>query len=156
MTPEGIVVAEVEQYFSQPKFQKFSTKQEYQIKMGSDKRRADVVLINNKGNLAAIAECKRQGVEANGIDQLKSYLSATDTPLGIFANTTEPDSWNFYENLGKNRFREISARAEFEKRVVKSEQNFVNSVLDLFRKFFQPKPNEPTKSNPMKRLLKQK
>ena len=104
MTPEGIVVAEVERYFSQPKFQKFSTKQEYQIKMGSDKRRADVVLINSKGNLAAIAECKRQGVEANGVDQLKSYLSATDTPLGIFANTTEPDSWNFYENLGKNRY----------------------------------------------------
>ena len=102
MTPEGIVVAAVERYFSQPKFQKFSTKQEHQIKMGSDKRRADVVLMNSKGNLAAIAECKRPGVEGDGIDQLKSYLSATDTSLGIFANSTEPDSWNFYENLGRN------------------------------------------------------
>ena len=140
MTPEGIVVAAVEQYFSQPKFQKFSTKQEYQIKMGSDKRRADVVLMNSKGDLAAIAECKRQGVEGDGIDQLKSYLSATDTSLGIFANSTEPDSWNFYENLGRNRFREITTHSEFEKQVVKGGDNFVTRALDFFRQFLRPKP----------------
>ena len=139
MTPEGIVVAAVEQYFSQPKFQKFSTKQEYQIKMGSDKRRADVVLMNSKGDLAAIAECKRQGVEGDGIDQLKSYLSATDTSLGIFANSTEPDSWNFYENLGRNRFREITTHSEFEKQVVKNGDNFVTRALDFFRQFLRPK-----------------
>ena len=106
MTPEGIVVAAVEQYFSQPRFQKFSTKQEYQIKMGSDKRRADVVPINSKGNLAAIVERKRLGVEESGIDQLKSYLSATDTPLGIFANSKEPDSLTF--RLRVVRWREIA------------------------------------------------
>ena len=142
MTPEGIVVAAVERYFSQPKFQKFSTKQEYQIKMGSDKRRADVVLMNSKGNLAAIAECKRPGVEGDGIDQLKSYLSATDTSLGIFANSTEPDSWNFYENLGRNRFREITTRSKFEKRVVKGGYSFVTHALDFFRQFLRPKPND--------------
>lgn len=141
MTPEGIVVAAVEQYFSQPEFQKFSTKQEYQIKMGSDKRRADVALMNSKGNLAAIAECKRPGVEGDGIDQLKSYLSATDTSLGIFANSTKPDSWNFYENLGRNRFREITTRSEFEKRVVKGGYSFVTRALDFFRQFLQPKPD---------------
>lgn len=141
MTPEGIVVAAVEHYFSQPQFQKFSTKQEYQIRMGSDKRRADVVLTNSKGDLAAIAECKRPGVDGNGIDQLKSYLSATDTSLGVFANSTEPDSWNFYENLGRNRFREITTRSEFEKRVVKDGYNFVTRTLDFFREFLRPKPN---------------
>lgn len=141
MTPEGIVVAAVEHYFSQPKFQKFSTKQEYPIKMGSDKRRADVVLMDSTGNLAAIAECKRPGVEGDGIDQLKSYLSATDTALGIFANSTEPDSWNFYENLGRSRFREITTRSEFEKQVVKRGDNFVTRVLDFFRQFLRPKPD---------------
>ena len=141
MTSEGIVVAAVEHYFSQPKFQKFSTKQEYSIKMGSDKRRADVVLMNSKGNLAAIAECKRPGVEGDGIDQLKSYLSATDTSLGVFANSTEPDSWNFYENLGRNRFREITTRSEFEKQVVKSGNNFVTRVLNFFSQFLRPKPD---------------
>ena len=132
MTPEGIVVAAVEDYFSQPKFQKFSTKQEYPIQMGADNRRADVVLINNTGNLAAITECKRDGVEGSGIDQLKSYLSATDTPLGIFANSTELDSWNFYENLRQNRFREMT-RSEFEERVFKSENNSIRFDQKLAR-----------------------
>ena len=118
MTPEGIVVEAVERYFSQSKFRKFAIMKEYAIQMGSDNRRTDVVLVNSEGNLAAIAECKKIGVEGKGIDQLKSYLSATDTPLGIFANSPEPDSWNFHENLGKNRFREITTRSEFEKRVV--------------------------------------
>ena len=70
MTPEGIVVTAVENYFSQPKFQKFSTKREHPIQMGADNRRADVALINSTGNLAAIAECKRDGIEGNGINQL--------------------------------------------------------------------------------------
>ena len=122
MTPEGIVVAAVERYFSQPKFQKFFAKKEHIVQMGADNRRADVVLVDNRGYLAAITECKRSGVEGNGIDQLKSYLSATATPHGIFANSTEPDSWNFYENLGRNRFREM-VRSEFEEKVAKSENN---------------------------------
>ena len=142
MTPEGIVVAAVEEYFSQPKFQQFSTKQEYSIQMGADNRRADIVLMNNKGNVTAITECKRPGVEGSGIDQLKSYLSATDTRLGIFANSTEPDSWNFYENLGKNRFREIITRSEFEKRVVKGKHKLVTRVSDFFRWFLRPKPDK--------------
>ena len=122
MTPEGIVVAAVEQYFSQPKFRKFSIKKEYAVQMGSDNRRADVVLIDSKGSLSAIAECKKIGVEGNGIDQLQSYLSATDTLLGIFANSTEPDSWNFYENLRRNQFRQITC-SEFEDLVVNEKKD---------------------------------
>ena len=45
MTPEGIVVAAVERYFSQPKFRQFSIQKEYTVQMGSDNRRADVVLL---------------------------------------------------------------------------------------------------------------
>ena len=126
MTPEGIVVAAVERYFLQPKFRKFSIKKEHAIQMGSDNRRADVVLVDNEGNLAAIAECKQIGVEGHGPDQLKSYLCATDTPFGIFANSTEPDDWEFYENLRQNRFRGIT-RSEFEKQVSKSESNLRQS-----------------------------
>ncbi len=147
MTPEGIVVKEVQRYFSQPKFQKFSRDTEYPVQMGSDNRRADVVLVDNKGDLIVIAECKRLGVEGNGINQLKSYLSATDTSLGIFANGIEPDSWNFYENLGKNRFREIVTRSEFEKRIVKDRQHLVTRVLDFFGGLFRPKLNESIKDD---------
>ena len=106
MTPEGIVVAAVEQYFSQPKFRKFSTKKEDRIRFGSRLGFADVVLINNKDRRAAIVECKQSGIEGYGPAQLKSYLCATDTPFGIFANSTEPDDWEFYENLGRNQFEE--------------------------------------------------
>lgn len=74
--------------------------------MGTDKRRADIVLVDGKQNYAAIIECKRIGFQGDGIDQLKSYLCATETPFGVFANSTEPDDWEFFENLGRNRFKD--------------------------------------------------
>ena len=122
MTPERIVVKAVVRYFSELRFQKFSIKTEYPIRMGSANRRADVVLIDSADNLVAIAECKRVGVEGQGRDQLKSYLSATATRFGIFANSTNPGAWDFYENLGQNRFGPMT-RAEFEERVVNRENN---------------------------------
>ena len=122
MTPEGIVVEEVVRYFSDPRFQKFSIQKEYPIQMGSDNRRADVVLMDGADRLVAVAECKRVGVEGQGLDQLKSYLSATDTRFGIFANSTNPAAWDFYENLGRNQVRPMT-RSEFEERVVNGENN---------------------------------
>ena len=59
------------------------------------------------------------GYEDDGIEQLKSYLSATATPLGVFANSTDPDEWKFYENLGTNQFRTIT-RPQFESAVLKT------------------------------------
>lgn len=144
MTPEGRVVAAVEQYFSQPKFQKFSTKKEDRIRFGSRLGFADVVLVGSKGNRSAIVECKRPGVEGGGPDQLKSYLCATDTPLGLFANSTEPNNWKFYENLGQNQFGDLT-RSEFEKRVVKGEKEFINRVSNFFRRFPQFKSSESNK-----------
>lgn len=122
MTPEGIVVEAVVRYFSDPRFQQFSIETEYQIQMGSDNRRADVVLLNSAEDLVAIAECKQVGVEGHGLDQLKSYLSATATRFGIFANSTNPADWDFYENLGRNQVRSMT-RSEFEERVVDRENN---------------------------------
>ena len=143
MTPEGIVVEKVVRYFSDPRFQKFSIKKEHPIQMGSDNRRADVVLIDsadNADNLVAIAECKRVGVEGQGLDQLRSYLSATDTRFGIFANSTDLDAWDFYENLGRNQVRPMT-RSEFEKRV-KKDANVINRVLNFFKNMFRP-PDKP-------------
>ncbi len=151
MTPEGIVVEEVVRYFSDPGFQKFSIKREYPIQMGSDNRRADVVLIDSADNLVAVAECKRVGGEGRGLDQLKSYLSATDTRFGIFANSTNPAAWDFYENLGRNQVRPMT-RSEFEKRV-KKDANVINRVLNFFKNMFRPSDKredteEPTGTTP--------
>ena len=150
MTPEGIVVEEVVRYFSDPMFQKFSIKKEYPIQVGSARCRADVVLLNSAKHLVAIAECKRVGVKGQGLDQLKSYLSATDTRFGIFANSTHPAAWDFYENLGRNEVRSMT-RSEFEKRV-KKDANVINRVLNFFKNMFRPpdkledteEPKDPT------------
>ena len=92
--------------------QGYSIKREYLIQMGSDQRRADVVFLRN-GKLVAIAECKETGRVGKGIQQLHSYLCATDTYLGIFANDGDPNKWTFWENHRHNNFVEID-RETFE------------------------------------------
>lgn len=104
-------------YFSEPKFAKFSILREYIIQMGPINSRADIVLRDAEGNFVAIAECKLS-VETNyDSEPLKSFLCATDTPLGIFASGTSKDSWIFYENLRHNRFRRIE-QSDFEKSIL--------------------------------------
>ncbi|MDE0400204.1 MAG: type I restriction endonuclease [Candidatus Poribacteria bacterium] len=93
----------------------YSVKREYLIQMGSDRRRADIVFLRN-GNLVAIAECKRTGRVEKGNEQLKSYLCATDTFLGIFANDSDPSKWTFWENHRHNNFLEID-RETFENHI---------------------------------------
>ena len=84
----------------------YSVKREYLIQMGSSPCRADIVFLRN-GKLVAITECKRTGRIESGHDQLKSYLCATDTFLGIFANHSDPNEWTFWENHRHNNFLEI-------------------------------------------------
>ena len=103
---EAIVVEAAVNYLS-PKLRDFFIETELEIQMGADKRRADIVLVDGRQNYAAIIECKRIGVQADGIDQLKSYLCATATPFGVFANSPEPGDWEFFENLGRNKFKNI-------------------------------------------------
>ncbi len=94
------------------------TKREHEIQFGSREGFADIVLIDQNGSLAAIAECKVTGYVGHGVEQLESYLCATDTRFGIFANSTDPEQWEFYENRRRNRFDQIN-RSEFEMGVVK-------------------------------------
>ena len=105
---ETIVVEAAVNYFSH-KLRDFFIETELEIQMGTTKRRADIVLVDGKQNYVAIVECKRIGVQEDGINQLKSYLCATATPLGVFANSTEPGDWEFYENLGRNQFKDITS-----------------------------------------------
>ena len=153
MGPEDVVVQEVVRYFSTPKFERFSTETEYAIQIGSYRGRADVALIDTDETLAAIVECKRSGYEGSGPEQLKSYLSATDTSLGIFANEIDPAAWRFYENLGRNQFKPIS-RSQFEARILKRDtikrlSNFMQSLFRRQREESSPiKPPSPEPFNP--------
>ena len=126
MKPEDKVVEEVIAYFSEPKFSEFSIVTKCEIQMGIDNREADIVLLDADGNFVAIAECKSPGGANYGIPQLKSYLSATDTPFGVFAPRIERDSWIFYKNLRHNRFRQIDDRSDFEKGVLEGNTKAAN------------------------------
>ena len=111
------VVESVIEYFSEPKFAKFSTLRECKIQIGTIHSRADIVIRDAEQSFVAIAECKLPVERNYDPEPLKSYLCATDTPFGIFATGTNRDSWIFYENLRHNRFRQIE-RSDFEKRVL--------------------------------------
>ena len=111
---ETIIVEAAVNYFSKPEFQELFIDIERGIQMGIDNRRADIVLLDKAENFIAIIECKRTGVVTYGPKQLKAYLCATDTQLGIFANSTDPNDWEFYENLRRNQFKKLT-RNQFEK-----------------------------------------
>ena len=107
----------VETYFSNLKVKGFSPKTQHGIQIGSENRIADVVLTNENKSFVSIAECKGAGFVGDGREQLYSYLSATDTRFGVFANRADPKHWEFYENRRRNRFDQID-RSEFETGVV--------------------------------------
>ena len=110
---ETRVAEEVYAYFDRLGVNGFSPDREFSIQIGARNGRADVVLADGNGSLAAITECKGAGYVGHGIEQLKSYLSATDTRFGIFANRTDPEQWKFYENRRRNQIDPID-RSEFE------------------------------------------
>lgn len=110
-------------YFSEPKFREngFSPKYEHDIRIGTYTPRPDVVLFDRQGNLVAIAECKRGGITSYGIEQLKSYLTASDTQFGIFANSHESNEWIFFENLRRYHFKNDISRSKFETGIVEDQ-----------------------------------
>ncbi len=117
---EGIVVGTVLRYLKTAGLEGFSTSREYRIQMGSNNRRADVVLCR-EGNSTpnVIAECKHIGYADSGEarSQLQSYLTATGAPFGILAADTDPYKWEFLKNRqGDNDSDEIE-RSQFEKEV---------------------------------------
>ncbi len=115
---EAKIAEAVAKYFSDSKFSKFFAVRECEIQVGPAGYKADVVLCDTERNFIAIAECRSPKGSNSGQKLLKSYLCATDTPYGIFASSTNRDSWIFYENLRHNRFRQIKC-SDFEKNILK-------------------------------------
>ena len=135
MRPEDVVVQGVVDYFSSAKYDQFSKIEKRSIQMGSENREADVVLIDRNGKFAAIIECKRSGYKGKGVPQLKSYLSATNTPLGVFANEITPTDWKFYENRGQNQFKQIN-HSQFERKLLKTD--IIGTLRKWWERLFPP------------------
>ena len=104
-------------YLSEINIHGFSPRKQHEIQFGSRNGIPDVVLVKgDDGTLAVVAECKGAGYVGHGIEQLKSYLSASDTRFGIFANRYDRSQWKFYENRRHNVFEPIT-RSRFEEGV---------------------------------------
>ncbi len=114
---ETKVAEAVYTYFNELQVNGFSPDKECQIQFGTRNGIADVVLVDGNRSFAVIAECKGAEYVGHGIEQLKSYLSATDTRFGIFANRVDDGQWEFYENRRQSQIDQID-RSEFEMGVV--------------------------------------
>lgn len=119
---EAVVKKKVEAYFTNT-FPRFSVSQECEVSFGSKRGGfADVVLHTDKpGYFVAIAECKgstlaTQHQHEKAKEQLKSYMSATNTQYGVLALGTDPRHWEFCKNKYHNRFVSIN-RETFERSV---------------------------------------
>ena len=146
MSSEDLVKQKVYEHFTEPRYNRYTVKREHPISFGSKTGVADVVLLDSKKQLAAIVECKGIGYENGGIDQLKSYLSASDAPLGVFANSLDPDGWVCYENLKRGQFREIS-QSRFETRILR--MGPIQALGNLLRRIFRRRPpDNAVDSNP--------
>lgn len=150
---EKFVVKRVYKYLDQlrqelpvsPNF--YSIKTEYKIPIGSFNCRADVVLLKEDlplilgiqiNPLIVIVECKAVGQAGNGVEQLQSYLCATDTRFGIFAASLSPDEWQYYENHQRNNFQPIS-RKQFEAQVGRQENAEAKKEKEAKRQIEQAK-----------------
>lgn len=90
--------------------QSFSIQRQMRIQIGSGYGIVDLALCCDfPFQILAIIECKKSGFTGDlGIEQLQSYLCATDTDLGIFATTGNPQDWDYCLNLGQNTFKSIT------------------------------------------------
>jgi len=100
-TPEEYVRQTVEKrLINEHKYAKEQVKIEYGVQMGSGKKRADIVVfpkdsskeeMKDQHNVWMVIECKKEAVQPtdknNGIEQLKSYMSAcANCEWGMWTN----------------------------------------------------------------------
>ena len=117
LSPHGVIVGIVIRYFNDPKFEKFSTVQEYQIESG--RYRADVVLQDEKGQLTTIVECMvNEHIPASTIIHLKEHFRHSGAQFGLLAAGPELSRWTFLKIL-ENEITEIT-RSQFEEELVES------------------------------------
>ena len=90
-------------------------------------KECDIAVLNPKEEPVVIAEFKGKDGDKHGPEQLGSYLSATRTRFGIFANSSDESKWVFYENLRGNKFK-IIERDEFENANVYRHENRVPTI----------------------------
>ena len=115
LSPHGAVVGVVRRYFNDSKFEKFSTKLEYQIESGH--YRADVVLKDEKGQLTIIVECMvNEYIPTITMTHLKEHFRRSGAQFGLLAAGIDFSNWTFFRML-EDEFTEIT-RSQFEEELL--------------------------------------
>lgn len=120
-TPEEYVRQTIEKrLINEHKYNRKQIRVEYTIKIGSSKKRADIVIFEDvdveqtQENIKIIIECKSEKIEANnakeGVEQLKSYMSACpNAEWGMWTNSKEKFVFRKYiDERGKTKFMEYN------------------------------------------------
>ena len=123
-TPEEYVRQTVEKrLINEHKYAKEQVKIEYGVQMGSGKKRADIVVfpkdsskeeMKDQHNVWMVIECKKEAVKPtdknNGIEQLKSYMSAcSNCEWGMWTNGMHKEVWRKVKNeQGKTVYEEFN------------------------------------------------
>ncbi len=109
-TPEEYVRQTIEKrLIKEHKYSSSQVRIEYTLQLGSRKPRADIVVFDKEctdfkqENIRIIIECKKETVEARnakeGIDQLKSYMSAcSNCEWGMWTNGKQKEVFRKYKN----------------------------------------------------------
>ena len=133
------------------------------IQIGHYRCRADVVIYTKRfpTKQVAIVECKKVGSlgkSKTGIEQLKSYLCASDTCFGIFANGLKPTDWIYLENLGNNIFNELTENQFLVSMLseIETHKGLKQRVLDKLEKLILREASNKLKTPAAKRQIQAK
>lgn len=120
-TPEEYVRQTIEKRLvNEHKYERDQIRIEFTVKMGSGKKRADIVIFENEKvdqiqeNIKKMIECKKESVEANnakeGVEQLKSYMSVCpNAEWGMWTNSKEKFVYRKYvDDKGHTKYMEYN------------------------------------------------
>ncbi len=158
---EKQVVNAVADYFKE--YKSVYTQFEKSIQIGHYQCKADIAVYTKKfpQKLVAIVECKKVGSlgkSKTGIEQLKSYLCASDTCLGIFANSLNPTDWIYLENLGNNIFDELTENQFIMSMIseIETHKDLQQRVSDKLEKLVLQEASNKLKTSATKRRIQAK
>jgi len=140
-TPEEYVRQQIERSLvKEYLYPKEVCKIEFTIKMGSSKKRADIVIFNEyeetiQENARIIIECKNESVSPNnkkdGVDQLKSYMaSCLNAELGFWTNGKDRYCYRKVIEGGSSTFVEIIDIPKFNQTLEEAEKISINNLRE--------------------------
>ena len=140
-TPEEYVRQQIEKSIvKEYLYPKEVCKIEFSVKMGSAKKRVDIVIFNEneehkQENVKIIIECKKESISPNnkeeGVNQLKSYMAAClNAELGFWTNGKDRFCYRKVSEGKRTTFEEIIDIPKFNQTLEEAEKISVNDLRE--------------------------